>query len=454
MISLDCYKNKHFGVIGLGKTGRTVVDALLKGGARVSAHDDVLASDNQYQNLELRDFDWDSMDFLVVSPGVNLLWPRRNLFVEMAQRHFIPLINDIDLFQLQAPGKKICITGANGKSTTAALVHHMLERAGKRASIGGNFGVPVLSLEMNSNFYVLELSSYQLESCNILGFDTAVLLNITPDHLTRHGGMAGYVAAKQKIFAGFGAESKAIVGVDDEHCLEICKFLKSAKHPNLVPISGKMIPDLGIGWNGDNLVDNRFGSQEIVCHAHRRLDGVHNRQNIAAAYAVCMANDVTGEDFCANLSSFCGLEHRQEFVDNICGVQYINDSKATNADAAEQALGRFDGIIWILGGRPKENGISSLVKYFSRIKFAFLIGEAAEEWSQFLQKHGVDNEIAGALDIAVGRAHEMAKNCQAKVVLLSPVCASFDQFKDFEDRGNKFKTLVADLRSKNSGLRQ
>ncbi|MDR1334440.1 MAG: UDP-N-acetylmuramoyl-L-alanine--D-glutamate ligase, partial [Holosporaceae bacterium] len=385
MISLDCCKNKHFGVIGLGKTGRAVVDVLLKSGARVSAHDDSLTSNNQYQNLELSDFDWDNIDFLVVSPGVNLLWPRKHLSVELAQRHFIPIINDIDLFQLQASGKKICITGANGKSTTVALVHHIFERAGRRSFIGGNFGIPVSSLETSSSFYVLELSSYQLESCNILGFDTAVLLNITPDHLIRHGGMAGYVAAKQKIFADFGAESKAIIGVDDEYCLEIGKFLRFAKHPNLTPISGKIVPNLGIGWSGDNLVDNRFGFSEIVCHANRRLDGVHNRQNIAAAYAVCATNNINKDDFCAGLSLFDGLEHRQELVADICGVQYINDSKATNADAVEQALKRFDCIIWILGGRPKENGISSLVKYFTRIRFALLIGEAAREWSRFFQ---------------------------------------------------------------------
>ncbi|MDR2067996.1 MAG: UDP-N-acetylmuramoyl-L-alanine--D-glutamate ligase, partial [Holosporaceae bacterium] len=435
MISLDCYKNKHFGVIGLGKTGQVVAEALLKGGARVSAHDDFLTSNSKYQNLELCDFDWNSIDFLIVSPGVNLLWPRKNLSVELAQQHFIPIINDIDLFQLHVSGKKICITGTNGKSTTVALIHHIFEHAGKRSSIGGNFGVPVLSLEANSDFYVLELSSYQLESCNILGFDTAILLNIKPDHLIRHGGISGYIAAKQKIFANSRAESKAIIGVDDEYCLEIARFLKSVKHPNLIPISGRMVPDSGVGWSGNDLADNRFGFSEIVYRAHRRLEGAHNRQNIAAAYVICATNGISGDDFCAGLYSFSGLEHRQEFVDDICGIQYINDSKATNADAVEQALKRFDNIVWILGGRPKENGISSLVEYFSRIKFAFLIGEAAEEWSQFLQKHGVNNEIAGTLEAAVNGAHEMARSCRAEVVLLSPACASFDQFKDFEDRG-------------------
>ncbi|MDR1375803.1 MAG: UDP-N-acetylmuramoyl-L-alanine--D-glutamate ligase [Holosporaceae bacterium] len=448
MISLDCYRNKRVGVIGLGKTGQAVVAALREGGAHVSAHDDFLISGDQYNNLELFDFDWSTMDFLVISPGVNLLWPNKNLAVELAQKHFVPIINDIDLFQSQVLGKKICLTGTNGKSTTAALIDHIFKRGGKYSSIGGNFGNSVFSLEANSEFYVLELSSYQLESCNILGFDTAVLLNIRPDHLARHGGMAGYVAAKQKIFGNFGTESKAVIGIDDEHCLEIGRFLKTIKQPNIITVSGEMVPDLGVGWSEESLIDNRSGSFVTVCAAPPQLDGVHNRQNIAAAYAVCVANGLNGDDFCKGLCSFDGLEHRQEFVDDIYGIHYINDSKATNADAAEQALRRFNKIIWILGGRPKENGIFSLVKYFPRIKFALLIGEAAEEWSQFLEANGVGNEVSGTLDVAVSRANEISKKYQAEVVLLSPACASFDQFKDFEDRGNRFKKLVGDLRRK------
>ncbi|MDR1561089.1 MAG: UDP-N-acetylmuramoyl-L-alanine--D-glutamate ligase [Holosporaceae bacterium] len=444
MIRLNFYKNKHVGIIGFGKTGKSVADALIESGACVSICDDCLICDAKYQILNPSDLDWKSIDFLVVSPGVNLLWPKPHLAVEFARKYSIPIINDIDLFQQQVVQKNICITGTNGKSTTAALVNHILNCANKRSLIGGNFGNTVLSLNEDVEFYVLEISSYQLESCSILGFDTAVLLNITPDHLVRHGGMIGYIAAKQRIFANFHENSCAIVGVDDDYCSEIFTFLKYIKYPHLIPISGQKVPELGVGWSDDKLIDDRFGSFDVVCDANPMFEGTHNRQNIAATYAACIVHKITKAEFRNGLFSFGGLEHRQELVANILGIQYVNDSKATNADSVEQALKRFDNILWILGGRPKENGITNLVKYFHKIRFAFLIGEVSEEWSQFFEKHNVKYEISHTLEIAVKRAHEISKNF-GNVVLLSPACASFDQFKDFEERGNCFRNLVHNL---------
>jgi UDP-N-acetylmuramoylalanine--D-glutamate ligase len=348
------------------------------------------------------------------------------------------------LFQQHVGNKTIvCITGTNGKSTTTALIHSLLNSGEKKSEIGGNFGLPVLSLDPNADFFVLELSSYQLESSFIFGFDTAILLNVTPDHLTRHGGMEGYISAKQKIFANFHEKSAAIIGADDEHCIKIFEFLKRINHPRAIPISGNKVPESGIGWDDDKLIDNFFESGKIVCEKNPILDGSHNRQNIAAAYAACVQNGLDKESFRAKLFSFSGLEHRQEIVARIDGVLYVNDSKATNADSTEQALKRFDNIIWILGGRPKEDGIESLAKYFSKIRFAFLIGEAAEDFARLLTSRGVKNEIAKTLDAAVPRSKETAKICGGDAtVLLSPACASFDQFKDFEERGNRFKKLV------------
>ncbi|MDR0678346.1 MAG: UDP-N-acetylmuramoyl-L-alanine--D-glutamate ligase [Holosporaceae bacterium] len=443
MILLNSYKNKHVGVIGLGKTGKSAVDSLVASGAKVTFYDDSQISYKNYQRLDMDDFNNEEFDAIIVSPGINLLWPNAHPAIVAARRKSIPILNDIDLFQQQLMDKiNICITGTNGKSTTSALIHHLLSFSGKKSSIGCNFGHPILSMDINSDFFILELSSYQLESCNILGFDTSILLNITPDHLTRHGGIEGYIAAKQKIFANFHEKSSAVVGVDCPNCIEIFEFLKKLNHPNIIPISGRMVPPFGIGWAENKLIDNRNGLHEIICENQKDLDGSHNRQNIAASYAACIQHGLDVESFHKGLSSFKGLEHRQEIVTNIDGVMYVNDSKATNADSTEEALKRFNNIIWILGGRPKEKGIESLIKYFSKIRFALLIGEVAEEWSILLTRHGVKNEIAKTLQMAVKRSLEILKKYEAEVVLLSPVCASFDQFSGFEERGNLFKKLI------------
>jgi UDP-N-acetylmuramoylalanine--D-glutamate ligase len=441
MIFLDFYKNKRVGVIGLGKTGTSVADSLIASGAEVKVHDDYIAFHEKYPTLNSDDIA--KMDALVVSPGISILWPNIHPMVRLARKNYIPILNDIDLFQRHVYGKKnICISGTNGKSTTTALTYHVFDFSGEKAAIGGNFGNSILSLSPDSNFFILELSSYQLESCNILGFDTAILLNITPDHLKRHGGMDGYICSKQKIFANFHEKSIAIIGIDDEYCLKIFQFLKNINHPCVIPISGKRVPKFGVGWDANRLVDDSSGSSEIVCEKNPVLDGNHNRQNIAAAYVACVRNGLSKKSFCEGLFSFQGLEHRQEIVARLDDISYINDSKATNADSVEQALGRFDNIVWILGGRPKEDGIEGLVKYFSKVRFALLIGETAENWSKLLTKHGVKNEIIGTLDAAVERSKKISKIYGADVVLLSPACASFDQFKDFEERGNKFKELV------------
>lgn len=466
MISLKDLSRKKVGVLGFGHTGKATVDALIRANVQVFLHDDNTIKDVEYQKFsaDLTDENFTkNLDLIVMSPGIHLFWPFPHKVVFYARKYGIELINDLDLFQkeLLSRDKKsakpqfpkiIAITGTNGKSTTTALIHHIIKSAVQNCCIGGNFGPAILSLPDNSSCYVLELSSYQLEHANILGFDTAILLNITPDHLTRHGGMNGYIAAKQKIFVN---AKNSIIGIDDDYCKEIYAFLRSINQPKLVPISGKNIPDFGVGWDADVLVDNRCGDAKIVCPKHPKLDGNHNRQNIAAAYAACCSvdnADISSENFAQNLASFECLEHRQEFVANICGVPYVNDSKATNADAVEQALMRFDNIFWILGGRPKEGGIFSLKQYFSKIKHAFLIGEAAEDWYDFLLSYGVKSEITFNLENAVKRSYEELKRASPKsveVVLLSPACASFDQFKSFEERGEKFKQLVRDLADKN-----
>ncbi|MDR3180207.1 MAG: UDP-N-acetylmuramoyl-L-alanine--D-glutamate ligase [Holosporaceae bacterium] len=456
MILLESYKNKRVGIIGLGKTGYVVLNSLQASGAIVGAYDDSGMKKNMALELSLQyssendtfSADWKSLDCIVVSPGIHLLWPQIHPAVRFAHRHGIPVVNDIDLLQQNTSGTNICISGTNGKSTVTALLGHVFEASGRKSFVGGNFGVPALLSLPGNDFYILELSSYQLESCNILGFDTAILLNITPDHLTRHGGINGYIAAKQKIFANFRQTSNAIIGVDDGYCCQIKNFLTAINHPNVVPISGKYVPDCGIGWSDGALLDNRKGTHNFVCGYSEALDGLHNRQNIAAAYAACVLNGIDKREFCAALLSFGGLPHRQELVTTINGVKYINDSKATNVQSAEQALLRFDNLIWILGGLPKEEGIEKLINYFPKIKYAFLLGKAADGWYKIMRSRRVKCEVAKSLEMAVYNAYKMSKLMRVETVLLSPACASFDQFKNFEERGDLFRKFVLGIEKK------
>lgn len=448
MILLNCLKNKRVGVLGAGKTGLAIVDSLEYSGAKIFLYDDTGIKNAEYQKYFadlLNEEVVKSLDVIAVSPGIHMYWPQPHKAILLARKYGVEIISDLDLFQKQIKSdeKIVAVTGTNGKSTTVALLKHILNLSGKNSCIGGNFGFPILSLSEKSDFYILELSSYQLEQANILEFDISVLLNITPDHIRRHGGMGGYISTKQKIFVN---SKNSIIGVDDSYCVEIFNFLKKIGRKNVIPISGKIVPEFGVGWKNDCLVDNRCGKNEIICGKCSKLDGNHNRQNIAAAYAVCTIDKLLSKTaFIKHLQSFKCLEHRQEFVARIDGVQYINDSKATNADSVEQALIRFDNIFWILGGRPKEGGIYSLEKYFSKIKYAFLIGEAAQDWNKLLQDRGVKAEITVTLEKAVKRAYLEAKHIKPEVVLFSPACASFDQFRNFEERGEKFKEFVEQL---------
>lgn len=437
---INFFTNKNYGIIGLGNSGTSTALFLKNAGANVYTYDD-----GDINNSTLSDENISNMDAIAVSPGIRLRWDRVHKFVALARENFIPIVTDIDIFQRVSVGQNVCVTGTNGKSTTTALLHHIFVANNINSQIGGNFGIPVLSLDPSKDMNVLEISSYQLEGCNTLGFDAAILLNIASDHLVRHGGFHGYISAKQKIFANFKQNSCAVIGVDDPYSQNIYDFLKSIKHPNVIPVSGHMIPNNGIGWHDQKMIDNRNGSYESICEVPELLSGEHNQQNIAATFAVCSHYGINREDFVSALMNFKSLDHRQQFIRSIDGVQYINDSKATNVDSVEHALKRFDNIIWILGGIAKEDGIELLTKYFHKIKYALLIGQIAEKWSQLLTDNGVPNVIAGTLDKAVQQAYVFARKYGGRVVLLSPCCASFDQFASFEDRGDQFAKFVREL---------
>jgi UDP-N-acetylmuramoylalanine--D-glutamate ligase len=387
----------------------------------------------------------------MLSPGIPHSFPAPHPAVVAARAVGIPIIGDIELLgRAQPQARYIGITGTNGKSTTTALIGHILASAGQKAEIGGNLGPPALGLvplEADGT-YVLEMSSFQLELVETLAFDIAVLLNITPDHLDRHGDMAGYVAAKKRLFAGQGVDATAVVGIDDAICRDLAAALRRDGTARVVPISVNEAVTDGVYIEAGGVVDALDGAPRRVFDLAEapRLPGLHNAQNIAAAFAVARRAGISAEAAVAGIRSFPGLAHRQELVDTIDGVRYINDSKATNADATEKALACYEAIYWIAGGLPKAGGIASLAPYFKRLRHAFLIGDATGEFAATLEGK-VSYSRCGDLSAALAAASERARgeHMPGAVVLLSPACASYDQFPNFEVRGDTFRQLVGEL---------
>jgi UDP-N-acetylmuramoylalanine--D-glutamate ligase len=362
-----------------------------------------------------------------------------------------PIIGDIELMARAGLGARfIGITGTNGKSTTTALIGHILRSAGLRAEIGGNLGTPALTLAPldKDGIYVLEMSSYQLELTHTLAFDVAMLLNVTPDHLVRHGGMDGYIAAKARIFESQRASQTAVIGVDDAPSRALHARLAAAKQQTVIPISAEGAVAGGVYAHDGWLQDARAGKSERVLNMAEatNLPGKHNWQNAAAAFAACAAAGLSRSKIVAGIVSYPGLAHRQELIAAIGDVRYINDSKATNADATAKALACYQPIYWILGGRAKETGLDGLEPFYPRIAHAYLIGEASERFAAELEGR-VACTKCGTLAAALSAAHRQAQaeRKPGAVVLLSPAAASFDQFANFEERGEVFRKLVEAL---------
>jgi UDP-N-acetylmuramoylalanine--D-glutamate ligase len=455
MIEVNQFRNQTVAVLGLARSGLAAAAALKSGGAKVVAWDDAPSrrAEAMRAGFDIVDLAADLVDAkaLVLSPGIPHTFPKPHPAAARAKAIGVPIIGDIELLALARKAARFAaITGTNGKSTTTALIGHILAGSGRQVAVGGNLGVPALQLEAlgADGIYVLELSSYQLELTHSLVVDVAVLLNVTPDHLDRHGGMDGYVAAKRRLFRGQTAQHTAVVGVDDDICRGIFAALADAGRQRVVPISGHRIVERGVYVANGTLIDDLDGAKRPVLAMVEalRLPGVHNSQNAAAAYAATRAFGCESGAIVQAIKTFPGLAHRQELIATIDGIRYVNDSKATNADAAEKALVCYDDVYWIAGGRPKEDGIDALAPLFPRIRRAFLIGEAAERFAHTLDGR-VAYEVSGTLDAAVAAARRAALNDRQRgaVVLLSPACASFDQFRDFEDRGEHFRRLVEQL---------
>ena len=460
-IVVDFYKGRRVAVLGLARSGRAAARALKAGGARILAwDDDPVVRETLAAEVPLCDpeqADWRDIAALVLSPGIPHTYPEPHPAVLRAREAGAEIIGDIELLgRAQTAARYVGITGTNGKSTTTALIGHILAAAGRRVETGGNLGTASLSLSPlgSAGTYVLELSSFQLELIESLAFDVAVLLNITPDHLDRHGGMDGYIAAKRRIFAHQGAASTAIVGIDDPICRAICDELRREGPARVVPISVNERAPGGVYVERGQLVDatGRQPIHVLDLGEAERLPGSHNWQNAAAAYAAARSLGVAAEDAAGAIRSFPGLAHRQELVDTIDGVRYINDSKATNADAAEKALACYEAIYWIAGGLPKAGGIAPLAPYFRRLRHAYLIGTATEEFAATLGS-SVPFTRCGDLGTALRAAAEDARRdgVAGAVVLLSPACASYDQFAHFEARGDAFRSLVAERRAGGEG---
>lgn len=455
MIALPSMQGKTVAVLGLGLSGRSACRALLASGARVWAWDDdaarrLDAGSTGVALVDLEICNWARIDRLVLSPGIPWRHPRTHPAVKRARAAGVGVVGDVELLAADHPEQRIVgITGTNGKSTTTALIGTLLRHAGVEAQIGGNIGLPVLDLLPNpgENIYVLELSSYQLELTDRLQCNVAVILNLSPDHLERHGGMAGYVRAKQRILRNQQASDWAVIGVDDEHGRGLFEQLVEVGRQRVLPVAVGRRLERGIYVQDGRLYDALEANAAPVADLHpmASLRGAHNWQNAAAAYAVVRALGVDPQTAAAGLQRFEGLAHRMERVATLAGVQFVNDSKATNPEAAARALASYQRIYWIAGGRPKQAGLDPLLPWLDRVRHAYLIGEAAERFEHELAP-AVACTRSGDLATAVTQAAAAARrDAGGAVVLLAPACASFDQFRDFEARGDAFKALVGGL---------
>ena len=461
MIPVKGFKGKRVAIFGLGRSGLTAARALKAGGAKPVVWDDKMmsvsaAAREGFDFEDLKKADWSEIDALMLSPGVPLTHPEPHWTVKLAQEHGVPILGDIELFArtlatlpAHKRPKTVAITGTNGKSTTTALIGHILKSAGKDVHVGGNIGVGVLDLPpMHAGaIYVIETSSYQLDLCLTFRPDVSVLMNFSPDHLDRHGGMDGYVAAKKRIFMNQTAEDTAVIGADDDYTLAVINEMRTASPVKLVAISSRRTLAPGVFALGGVLYDGTEprARQIVDLKDIRALTGRHNWQNAAAAYAACRALGLDIDTIVAGMMSFPGLAHRMQQIGEIGKVRFINDSKATNADAARQAMSSFNTFFWIAGGKAKAGGIESLSDLFPRIKHAYLIGEAAELFEATIGKAAPCTQ-SRLLFTAVAQAYADAeKSGEEEIVLFSPACASFDQFKDFEARGDAFKAAVDDI---------
>ena len=476
MIDLTEFKKtlqgKPVAVFGLGLSGLAVVEACANSGIPCHVWDNNPAKLEEAEKsggiiTNLTETDLSGFCFLVLAPGVPLYHPEPHSVVRKAREAGIEIIGDIEVFYraLQAHGgydfKIVAITGTNGKSTTTALIGHILKENGIDCVIGGNIGVPVMKMSppVKGGVVVLEVSSFQLDLCHEFRPHISVLCNMSSDHLDRHGTQEAYVEAKKRIFQN-GSEH-AVISVDDKYSLTICKELDEQDliTNSILKISLDNTVTEGVFVKDGILFDAVLEDKEVEVGKiinFTSLPGEHNYQNISLSYAVCRILNLESKQICDAISTFEGLPHRINKIAVINGISYVDDSKATSVEAAKRALVSFKKIYWIVGGRPKSDGLTGAEDFQDRVKHAFLIGEASEDFAKWFEKRGMPFSMCGTLDKALREAHDMAQSERgepggAGTVLLSPACASYDQYTSFEHRGEHFIELVQDLKKDAQG---
>ena len=460
MTPVTTFAGRTVAVFGVARSGLAAARALAAGGATVVCADDTAGSRTAaaaagFTVEDLREADWSRFAALVLAPGVPLTHPEPHWIVRKAQVAGVEIIGDVELYcreraKIAPDAPFVAITGTNGKSTTTALTAHILRSAGRDVQMGGNIGTAILDLAppARDRVHVIEMSSFQIELTPSLAPSVGVLLNISPDHLDRHGTMEHYAALKARLVAH---AEHPVIGEDDDWCRDIAERLRLANRTwvDLVSVRGRS----SHGWyvNGTELVARAPWTGPLGAFADlagiASLRGRHNAQNALAASAAAMILGVRPKEVAAALATFPGLAHRLEEIGRQRRTLFINDSKATNADSTATALAAFErDVYWILGGMAKEGGITRLAPYFPRVAKAYLIGEASEAFATTLQGKA-DFVRCGTLDAAVAAAARdaAASGAADPVVLLSPACASYDQFRNFEVRGDAFRALVAAL---------
>lgn len=457
-MKLQRLSGKTYYVVGLGRSGCAALKALKGAGATAYAWDDIPAQRQRAQKegaslLDPKSVDWSSLDALVLSPGIPHTLPKPHVSAYMAAQFRTPIVCDIDLFFKTLDSETVIgITGTNGKSTTTALIHHILKTAGHSVAMGGNIGIPVFDTPAVSatSTYVMELSSYQLERITTPVLSMGIFLNLSPNHLDRHGDMPHYQQAKLHVFDLLKPHGLKIIGVDSPLMEAI---FHSLQDPYTLPISGTHQLQEGVYVEDHTLVDHLGPLPKKVMDLSTvpTLKGLHNYQNIAASYAACRAiHNLAPDVIQKGIESYPGLPHRQQRVAQHQNVTFINDSKATTLEAATKSLSAFQNIYWIVGGQPKEGNIQfpPIQPYASHIRHAYTIGQSAADYHALLSPH-VPATLSHTLDNALTQATADAlETKRPAVVLLAPACASFDQYTDFEDRGDHFITLVHKITKK------
>lgn len=447
------FAGQHFAIMGLGRSGVATALRLQSDNAHVYAWDDNAPQRHtaQEQNIPLHDLStpefWQphTPDYLVLAPGIPHALPAPNPVATLAQKHGVPIISDVSLLPAYQPhATYIGITGTNGKSTTTALLEHCLKQTGVDATAGGNLGIPVLQAPP-AQTYVLEISSYMAERLNGMAFNVGLLMNLTPDHLDRHGDMQGYLNAKMHMF---NQCQTAIVVVDDEYCQQAHDRLTQQGIKTIALSAHRKITG-GIYLDGDTIIDDTDQTQTPVLNRtdYKNLLGIHNAQNMMAVYACMRTQNIAPDLIAKALHSFTALPHRQQWVANVDGVDFVNDSKGTNLNAVTNALSSYNAIHWIAGGQAKQGGYDALIPHLPRMAHSYLIGESQHQIAEFLTAHNAPHTLCDTLENAVATAYQNARAniTPTPTVLLSPACASWDQFNSFEHRGDVFMDCVKRL---------